>query len=254
MFQSNDYNKLFSQHQLADFPAIWHRDIAWFEPPNERRGGFSGVGKLILQTEDGVNHIFFVKKQQNHGRKSWAHPIKGEPTFRREFHNLNYLQKNSVGAPNVVYYAENASTDQAILITKDLAGFTPLDSIDLHELSSDQLHDLIKKVAHEIKRFHDVGMVHRALYPKHIFVKNAKTAQHSAIEIALIDLEKARFSPFAWYRAYFDLAAFTRHVVDWDEENKLLLFRSYLQKEQLNFLDKLLFDMISRRANRARKT
>lgn len=248
LFQSNDYQALFAQHQLTDFNAIWNRDIAWFEPPNERRGGFSGVGKLLLQTEDGKNFIFFVKKQQNHGRKSWAHPVIGEPTFRREFRNLTFLQKHNIGAPSVVYYAESTSTNQAILITENLTDFVPLDTINLSQLQQAQQYDLVKKVATEIKRFHDTGMVHRALYPKHIFVKNAGTG--IAPEVALIDLEKARFSPLAWYRAYFDLAAFLRHTVDWDDGRKLLLIKSYLEKIELSFFDKLLFSMITHRANR----
>lgn len=251
LFQSNYYQQLFAQHQLADFDAIWRREIAWFEAPNERRGGFSGVGKLLLQAEDGNNFTFFVKKQQNHGRKSWAHPIMGEPTFRREFHNLTFLQKHNIAAPSVVYYAENTSAKQAILITQELTDFVPLDTIHLGQLQLAQQAMLVKKVATEIKRFHDAGMVHRALYPKHVFVKNAASTLGIAPEIALIDLEKARFSPLAWYRAYFDLAAFSRHVVGWDDASKLLFIKSYLEKNQLSFFDKLLNNMITRRANRA---
>lgn len=250
LFQSNYYQQLFAQHQLADFAAIWSREIAWFEPPNERRGGFSGVGKLLLHTEDGKNFIFFVKKQQNHGRKSWAHPIMGEPTFRREFHNLVFLQKHKIGAPKVVYYAENPSVKQAILISENLTDFVPLDTINLSQLQLSQQQSLVHKVATEIKRFHDAGLVHRALYPKHIFVKNTGSALDAAPEVALIDLEKARFSPLAWYRAYFDLAAFLRHAIAWSDESKLLLIKSYLEKNDLSFFDKRLYNMITRRANR----
>lgn len=247
MFQSNYHQQLFAQHQLADFDAIWNRENAWFEPPNERRGGFSGVGKLSLMADDGKNRIFFVKKQQNHGRKSWAHPFAGEPTFRREFHNLVFLQKNKIGAPKVIYYAEKTAKNQAILITEDLTDFVPLDTLDLLHLPLTQKNDLVKKVATEIKRFHNVGLVHRALYPKHIFVKNAES---TLPEIALIDLEKARFSPLDWYRTYFDLAAFLRHTTSWNAEYKQLFINSYLGKSGPDFFDKLLVNMIRRRANR----
>ena len=251
MFQSNHYQQLFIQHQLADFDALWSLEIAWFEPPNQRRGGFSGVGKLLLQADDGKKFTFFVKKQQNHGRKSWAHPILGEPTFRREFHNLVFLQKHNIGVPSVVYYAENTFANQAILITEDLIDFVPLDTINLSQLQFVQQQHLVKKVATEIKRFHDAGLVHRALYPKHIFVKNAQSPLDVAPEVALIDLEKTRFSPLAWYRAYFDLAAFSRHAIGWDDATKLLLIKNYLQKNDLSFFDKLLSNMITRRASRA---
>ncbi len=238
---------MFARHQLTDFDAIWSREIAWFEPPNQRRGGFSGVGKLLLQTGDGKNLTFFVKKQQDHGRKSWRHPISGEPTFRREFYNLNFLQQHHINAPKVVYYSENATARQAILISEDLTDFVPVDTIDFDNLTQNQQHSLVQKVALEVKRFHNAGMMHRALYPKHIFVKSAQTLP----EIALIDLEKARFSPLAWYRAYFDLAAFSRHAVDWDDKTKLLFIKSYLGKNELSFFNRLLSNMITRRAKRA---
>lgn len=250
MFQSNHYQQLFTQHKLADFDAIWSREIAWFEPPNERRGGWSGVGKLILPTQNGELLTVFIKKQQNHGRKSWVHPIAGEPTFRREFKNLLLLGKYNIGVPQVVYYAENHATKQAILITENLTDFVALDTINLSQLSVIQQHNLVQKVALETRRFHDVGMVHRALYPKHIFVKNADGLQNGAPEIALIDLEKARFSLLAWYRAYFDLAAFLRHAVEWSEGSKLLYVKTYFAKQHLNFFDKLLCTLINSRANR----
>lgn len=246
MFQSNDYQKLFSQYQLADFDAIWGHDIAWFEPPNQRRGGWSGVGTVVLEANNHVALRLFVKKQQNHGRKSWLHPFAGEPTFRREFSNLKLLAKHNIGAPKLVYYAENLAAKQAILITEELIDYVPLDTFDLNNLNQVQQQALIQKVAEEVKRFHNIGLVHRALYPKHIFVNNAA----AEAKIAFIDLEKARFSPFASWRAYFDLAAFTRHANGWSAENKQLFIKTYLAKQDLNFLDKLLFNMINRRANR----
>ena len=255
LFISNHYQALFSQHQLADFDAIWRSEIVWFEPPNKRRGGFSGVGSIMLKEHapQANNHgvqRFFVKKQQNHGRKSWKHPIAGEPTFRREFNNLIFLQQHNIGAPKVVYYAENISAKQAILITENLTDFVPMDTIDLAHLNQTQQYNLVQKAALEVKRLHHAGLVHRALYPKHIFVKNAQSTENSAPEIAFIDLEKARFSPLAWYRAYFDLAAFTRHATSWNNENKDLFINTYFAKQRLNFFDKLLCMCIARRAKR----
>ena len=77
----------------------------------------------------------------------------GEPTFRREFNNLIFLQQHNIGAPKVVYYAENTSAKQAILITEDLTDFVPLDSINLSQLQFVQQQHLVKKVASEIRRF-----------------------------------------------------------------------------------------------------
>ncbi len=115
MFQSKHYKKIFKKYQLNDFDHIWHYMIEWFETPNHRRGGWSGVGKLDLGTQSEVlekNKDFlsiFVKKQKNHGRRTLLHPFSGEPTFRREFKRLKYLEQKKLGAPKVVFYGEKST-------------------------------------------------------------------------------------------------------------------------------------------------
>lgn len=242
---------MFAQHQLPDFEAIWARDIDWFEPPNERRGGWSGVGTIALQANHHAEIGFFVKKQQNHGRKTWRNPVQGEPTFRREFQRLQFLEAHNFAAPKVVFYAESIvhGNMRAILITEALTDFLPLDEVTKQLFLNKNVtahHQLIQAVSVAIKRFHTLGLVHRALYPKHIFVKNAE----SAPEIALIDLEKARFSPFFWWRTYFDLAALHRHSKYWRYSQRMYFFLQYCQVKHLNFFGKWLCCRLIKRAIR----
>ena len=253
MFQSTHYQAIFALHQLHDFDAIWAREIDWFEAPNERRGGWSGVGRLQLETPDGLPLRVFVKKQQNHGRFSLRNPIAGEPTFRREFEHLTSLEERAFNAPRVVFYGEQATKkrSRAILITVELTGYIPLDALS-HQLATEQNMNpqqkriLLTSMASTLRSFHQLNLMHRALYPKHIFVATA----HTAPEIALIDLEKARFSPIFWNNAYFDLAALNRHAELWRRTERLYFFKQYCQLQRLTGFSKWLCRLIIKRSMR----
>ncbi len=148
-------------------------------------------------------------------------------------------------------YAESqvGNHQRAVLVTEALTDFVPLDTLletwFLHA-SLQEKNSLIMRIATEIRRFHDVGLVHRALYPKHIFLK----LTDAQAEVALIDLEKARFSWLGWYRAFFDLAALNRHTVGLRRTQRLKFFMEYRRIQQLDWVSKRLCRLISQRSKR----
>lgn len=250
LFSSSQYTGLLKSNDLNDFEAIWNEKIDWFEEPNERRGGWSGVGRLALKAADGSDVYVFVKKQQNHGRRTIGHPVQGEPTFRREFKNLQFLYEHQFAAPNVVYYGEDSQAKRAILVTLALSAYQPLDEFweaQTKAWNDSQKTEFLQVLADSVRRLHDLGMVHRALYPKHIFVHTAHPSQ-----FAVIDLEKARLSGLGWYRTYFDLAALFRHATWWNQDQRLVFFKAYCVKssQQLNGWQQWLFKRILKRAVR----
>jgi tRNA A-37 threonylcarbamoyl transferase component Bud32 len=252
LFQTKRYQQIFAQHQLDGFELLWNKEIDWFEEPNHRRGGWSGVGQLMLQS-DGDDLSVFVKKQQNHGRRTLLHPFKGEPTFRREFKRLEFLETCGIKAPKVVFYGEQCigNKSRAILATEALLGFVPLDVVTqdwctISRKTRQQKKQLLKTIAVSLRCFHEAGLVHRALYPKHIFVKDADKQP----EIALIDLEKARFSFFFLYRAYFDLSALNRHAKHWSRSERLFFFLQYFQTKRLSKPLRLMCRFVLRRSMR----
>ncbi|MFW5431476.1 MAG: lipopolysaccharide kinase InaA family protein [Methylophilaceae bacterium] len=253
MFKTEYYQNFFSQFQLDDFDQLWNHHIDWFEEPNIRRGGWSGVGKLDLNTTADEFLSVFVKKQKNHGRRTVRHPFSGEPTFRRELDRLEYLERCNIPAPKVVFYDEKTveNTACAILITETLLDYEPLDVLTEHwfnkgNVTREQKRMLLSSVAKSLRRFHQSGLVHRALYPKHIFVKKAG----SKPKIALIDLEKARFRKVFWYCAYYDLSALHRHAEHWSRSDYLYFYLAYFEMKQLTKPLKLLCRFILRRSSR----
>lgn len=255
MFLTKRYQQALARHQLDDFDKLWAKKVDWFEPPNEKRGGWSGVGQLVLEAEPEVLDIF-VKKQKNFGRRTLLHPKLGEPTFRREFERLQYLQRKQIGVAKVVFYDEryDAGQTKAILVTETLKGFVPLDQViaqcfSRNKWSVARRRMLIKKVAKLLRRFHDSGLQHRALFPKHIFVKNADTTP----EVALIDLEKARFNLFLIRRAYFDLSKLDRHTPQLSHTERLYFLLQYFSHDKLNWLTKAFCKKLLTRSRRKKR-
>ena len=99
---NDQWQEIFSANKLDSFDAIWNLDTEWFEEPNQRRGGWSGVIKVDLDTPEGKSCVF-IKRQENHISKTLLHPIRGILTFEREFENI--LQKfNLLGRDKLAIY------------------------------------------------------------------------------------------------------------------------------------------------------
>jgi tRNA A-37 threonylcarbamoyl transferase component Bud32 len=250
-----DFASFFSFNETNLFNELWDREIDWFETPNHRRGGWSGVGRLVLQTKGAEPLILFVKKQENHGRRTLRHPLLGEPTFRREFNRLNQLADANIPAPPVVAYVESQRAGQqcAILVTENLYNFTDLETLlpTLVQWSRAEKVDTLRKLAEQVRRFHHLGLVHRALYPKHLFVRG----KANNAEIALIDLEKTRNGLFAMNRMLLDLSALQRHTPLLSRSQRLLFFKYYLglnypHEQKLSWFERLCLKRIIGRSQR----
>ncbi len=207
---------LFGQHQLDQFEALWSLQLPWFEEPNQRRQGWSGVSRLEL---DGQG--FFLKRQQNHNTRTLLHPLRGEPTFKREFENICRFAALQIPALQAVYYGERRTDEghQAILITRALDDYQPMDHWYRDQLGCEQAGSLTEpvsataagravfdRVAQLFVDLHATGLAHWCPYPNHLFVRP------DGSEARFIDLEKARRQPFALERRRKDLDCFLRHA------------------------------------------
>jgi hypothetical protein len=181
-------NKLFS-----DFETIWKMDLPVVEEPNQRRGGWSGVYIYDHHNDNGATERFFVKRQENHYKKTLLNPIKGRLTFELEYINIQKFQDRQVPVVEPVFFEQRKykGKDQAILITKDLKGYTPLEDL-LKNSPESEYEAMLTRSGQLIRNMHDAKLVHRCLHPKHLFL----IKKNDAYEGAFIDLEKVRESSF----------------------------------------------------------
>lgn len=248
-YWGDNWRQKFSDNDLDNFDAIWDLNTDWFEEPNQRRGGWSGVVRIDLNTPQGQEGIF-IKRQENHITKTISHPFRGMPTFQREFKNILRSKKNNLPIFDLVYFAKRKINGnlQAILITKELTDYIPLESERFlvgGDLIKNKQHKekLIEKVADTLRQFHQYHYQHNCLYLKHIFVKPVEDSW----DVKLIDLEKLKRAFFKRDAVFRDLYTLYRHAKGWSKKDQVKFFKVYVEEKKLSLDSKKLWRSIEAR-------
>lgn len=244
------WENLLRLHGMDSFGRIWElAEGTWYEPPNQARGGWSGVSRLELDAPGGRKLGIFIKRQENHVYRSWRRFFLPTATLEREFRNC--LRFHELGIPSLepLYFGQRRVSGKwrAILITRELEGYQPLDSTDyrpINQLGRVERNRLINSVAGIIRQMHAHHFQHTCLYPKHLFVKRNPD---TSIDARFIDLEKTRRLPFKWWIAARDMDSLRRHAQGWSRTDCLRLFLAYRQEQKLSRVSKKLLSAILRK-------
>jgi len=230
LFNSHETEQLFKHNNLSEFEQLWALDCAWFEEPNYRRNGWSGVSKYALKEAAGDPCHVFIKRQENHNYKTLLHPIKGVPTFRREFFNIKRLEKNQIPTLVELYYGERVinGKQQSILITQSLEAYQSFEDYFQPENSppEDLVTQIMQVAGQNVRLLHDAHFRHGSLYPKHFFVKVNK----EQTDVRLIDLEKLKWYPFKRPVRFNDISRIIRHRGPISKQAIAFFIESYLKK------------------------
>lgn len=253
-FVHEEWRTTLAANELNDFENLWQLEAGWFETPNQRRGGWSGVSRCEIRGLSGEKIGLFLKRQENHKTFSWRHPIKGIPTFLREFRHIMHYRACGVATLEPVYFAMR-ETDQghrAILVTAELAGFASLEDV-VSQWGRDGKPPLrnrwkvLKAVADLASEMHRNHIQHNCFYPKHVFVS---IGENGAVEARVIDLEKSRWRPTTRLCALRDLDTLNRHSRDWSLTDRLRFLLVYLKTGRLTPEAKSLWRRLARQAGR----
>jgi hypothetical protein len=198
-FIAPSWRATLSQEGLDSFDALWALQGEWFEPPNQRRGGWSGVTRVVLTDANGTERVLFLKRQEDHSRRSFRHPLVGEPTFTAEFRSLAKLNRANVPTLRPVFFGQRRVDGhrRAILATEELSRYRPLDDLIASWREQGwsrfrtQRRSVIDAAADTVRRLHRQRLVHNALHAKHLFVRLEPDGR---ADVRLIDLEKMRRS------------------------------------------------------------
>jgi len=217
---------------------IWALEAEWFEEPNYRRGGWSGVSRIELKLPLGGVVGVFLKRQQNHITRTLAHPFKGVATFAREYKVISDFQQHNIPSLDPIFFEQwkDKGRKRAVIMTEELAGYRPLSAEEYQHggkvLSSDESkHALFAKLAELMHAMHKRRFQHNCFYPKHVFVKQLGK---SAFDLRVIDLEKVK-QPWCKQRAVFrDLSTLLRHSHGWTAEDKYSFFQLYRGEQRLS--------------------
>lgn len=209
------------------FNYFWNQRGEWVEEPNVRRGGESGVQRVV--GSDG--QLLYVKRQTGHIHRTWLHPF-GRPTVLRERDALIGVRELGVRVPEIIFCGAQRDPVhkwRALLVTKSLDGFEEIEQWYAgggRERYGEAVHDrVLKDLAENLARMHKGRWQHSCIYIKHVFVRVTGEGDAAKVEVALIDLEKCRQRLSAQRAAIHDMKQLRRHssfnATDW---NKLVYF------------------------------
>ena len=245
----NPWREILRHNNLDHFDDLWNLQVGWFKPPNKRRGGWSGVSRCELDLPEGGTVGMFLKRQENHITRTVLHPF-GLSTFIREIQNILRFKKAAIPALEPIYFAVRKGKGdlRAILCTEALDDYEPLEEIVARWSregwpSRKNRQRLMQAVAAVMSRMHDHKIQQNCFYPKHIFVRCSDTA----IDVRIIDLEKAKVKLLRRYATFRDLYALNRHAPGWTRTDRLRFLLLYLGRDRLDREAKTLWRKIAAR-------
>jgi len=231
-FNSSQTRQLFAANHLGSFDDLWGLQSEWFEEPNYRRSGWSGVVKYTLTGEHGEPYPVFIKRQETHNCKTLLHPFRGMPTFRREFINIHRLSKHQIPTLTTLYYAEREvyGKHRAVLVTESLEGFLSVEDYwkQFPELNSILRKWIMQRTGQVLRNLHEANFQHNCLYPKHIFVRLNDISAGQDQDVRLIDLEKLKWMPSKRRIRRNDLEQVIRRAAPMNRDDLETLINSYL--------------------------
>ena len=213
-------------------------DLPFFEPKNNRRGGWSGVSRVEC-----AGQVYFVKRQVNHSYREPQRFFLRTPTLRREYRNIRRLHNIGIGTPKIVIYAEAGAT--AMLVTRDLAGYIDLDNFLAKTTNVAARETMFSSLLKILLRMHQVSILHGCLYGKHIMVDT-----NNPTNIATIDLEKMRFSIGRRRNACKDISQLLRHTSGIKDSERDVIIAAY--ERRFTGFAGLLNQRLDRKTNRNR--
>jgi len=220
----NELSTLPEQYASMNFADWWQQQGDWVEEPNERRDGQSGV--QYLHTGDGKT--LYCKRQCGHLSRSLRYPF-GRPTVVREHRALEAYRAAGVRVPSLVFAGSRRQQGvwQGLLVTEELKGFISMDqwyAEDAPSVRGNATHQhMLRELAKTLSLAHAAGWQHGCLYSKHVFIR----VRSQGVEIALLDLEKARHRLRKHAAVRHDLKQFYRHRGPMPEADWFTLLQYY---------------------------
>lgn len=256
-FIDKRWQPILAHNGLANFDALWQLKADWFEPPNERRGGWSGVSRVELPLPEGGTQAVFLKRQENHKARLWSHPVRGAATFLREFRHIRHYRACDIPTLAPVYFAMHkvGKDERAILVTEEMTGFVSMEDRVRRWLKegapSRQVRQrYLSAVACLLREMHANYIQHNCFFPKHVFTR---LNTDGSVEARVIDLEKSRWRPTKTLCAIRDLYTLNYHSQMWSRSERLWFFKSYLQIRRLTPFSKWLWRRIALLTDRKKR-
>ncbi|MEO1900386.1 MAG: lipopolysaccharide kinase InaA family protein [Alcanivorax sp.] len=204
-----------AEQGLSELQDWWHLSTDWVEPPNFRRGGWSGVSRLRVPGPDGAETLLYVKRQAGQRRRTLTSGGRARPTYYQDFLALSTFRD----CPRVqwVFFAED--DDRAVLVTRAPDGFVDLGTFAARVEPARLFAGLIAVTA-ALSALHRRRIQHGACYPEHILI------DPETLRVRLLDYERWRYRWSVTAAAHADLDQLLRRAPFLDTRGRDTLLRT----------------------------
>lgn len=218
------------------------------DQPNYRYGGEMSVFRMTLADSSGRDRSLYVKCQRGQRRRTWAHPLRGEPTLVAEFRALRRCLARGIPVAPPLFFETGPGGDgrhHSLMVSLGLDDFESLDRLDIGGMMPARRRRLITDVATTLAFMHRCRYAHRNLYPKHVFV--AWRPALARFDVRFIDLEKAHRAWRPQHRLR-DLESLARRSTNVGDRDRLRFLRCYLGQPRLGRAGRALARRLAGRA------
>ncbi len=199
----------------VDLQHFLNLDLPYFEPVNIRRGGWSGVART-----EWANEVYFIKRQVNHSYRDLFRLFRKTPTLRREYRNFLRLSRIGIRTPEIVLYSDKGG--DAMMVTRELTGYVDLVEFLKDNPDAERRTLAITALVGATLNLHAHSLHHGCLYGKHIMINIADPGK-----IAMIDLEKLKYSPRKKHNACKDISQLIRQTQGLSPSDRGIILGAY---------------------------
>ncbi|MBT8045215.1 MAG: lipopolysaccharide kinase InaA family protein, partial [Verrucomicrobiae bacterium] len=187
-----------------------------------------------------------LKRQQNHYPNNVILRLRRIPTFELEWRNYNRLRAAGVPTMKIVYFASRKKngSKQCIVVSEEVNGMSDIDQfvrwcvLNNQWPPREQRYALLSAVIKILKQMHTAGIIHNALYGRHIYLNityaDGDPVLPDAFHACFIDLERTKYPGVNSKKMiYNDLKTMFRYIREWPARDTVWFLKKYLGIEKL---------------------
>ncbi len=239
-FTDPEWEHALAEAGYTDFDSWWNAEQNLVEVGNFRGADASTSWSHVSKIGLADGRTVYLKRQQNHFPNNLLLKFRRVLTFEYEWKNYQRLKAAGVPTMKIIHFARrNCGRDrQCILVTEDLGGMSSVgELVEWYEEHGwperTQRLAMLGAIVKVIKTMHAEGLIHNALYPRHIYL-NIPIADEGPVmpetpHACLIDLERTK-SPGPGSRKMIthDLEKMYRRTSQWPARDGLWFLKEYL--------------------------
>jgi hypothetical protein len=246
LFTDPDWKTALKDAGYTDFDSWWNAEKNLVEVGNFRgpdaHVSWSYVSKIELPNGTTV----YLKRQQNHFPNNLILKHRRIATFEIEWKNYQLLRDAGVPTLQIIHFASRKidGDRQCIIVSEELKGMSPIDELvkwfDANAWPARQQRlAILGAIVKVIKKMHSAGLMHNALYGRHIYLNipfiDGAPVIPDQLHACLIDLERTK-SPGKNSPKLIthDIEKMFRRIPQWPARDCLWFLKQYLGIDKLS--------------------